>query len=345
MRDQKISKAAAAALLVLVLFADAHAATMPSDSFLLDDVGATILTAADVDPRPARFAFPPGERLVYQIQAAGIAVGTAELRVARWLAHDGHRIAHVVATGRTNDALSVFFPIRDRMEAWIDVDTGRTLRSATWTRHGRRKESVEYATFDQEAHFLERVEEEKHRARLRESGIDLGPRAMDMLEAFYAARSLSLSIGETTRLPVVASRKVYELRLAVAGREEVEWQGTRANAWVVHPSSHLDGEPLGNGRGELRIIEATRGAPLRLDGWFATPSGFRVLGVDATLVTFDGGELAWPLPEGERTAERFASVTTLEGEPDWEIPSAVRLLRRERGLVPYSRKTPISTAR
>jgi len=332
---------AACALLCLALPLAARA----EDGFLLRDEGITALAPADLRERPAKFAFPPGERLTYRIAALGLPVGTARLEVARWIRWGGRRIAHVVATGDTSKGFSLFYPVHDRMEAWIDVDTLRTVRTATWTRHGRHKESLEFSQFDWEAHFVERVEEERHRHRLRETGADLGPDALDPFEAFYAARSIPLAPGARTRLPVVSSRKIYELVLEVDRADRIEWQGAPVDTWVVKPSSRLDGEPMGNGLGELRVGLAARQAPLRLDGWFETTGGFRILGVRARLVEYEPGDPAWPAAEAVPRSDPAFEVVTEEGRPQWTVPTRVAAVRRERGLAPYSRKSPLDEPR
>ena len=311
------------------------------DAFLLDEPDVREITAGELARRPARFAFPRGERLEYSIRYLGVPVATASLEVARFVAWRGQRFAHVVGVGDTNDFFSAFYPIHDRTEAWIDLDTLRTYRTATWTRHGRDKETHERIDFDWDAHFLRMVEDKTHRARRREVGFDFGPFVHDTFDAFYAIRALDLGEERPAVIPVYANNKVYSLKVEVDRRDTIDWQGDAVETMVVRPSSLLDGEPMGNGVGELHIRTEGRRVPLALDGWFETPSGFKIGGVQATLVAYEPGDSGWPVSAPARIPVQHFPIETREGQPVWEAPPAIRQVREARGIEPYSRKSTL----
>lgn len=317
------------------------AAPAAAEPYLLDEADVREISAADLVARPASFAFPRGERLEYSVRYWGVPVATATLEVARWIEWQGRRYAHVVGTGDTNAMFSAFYPIHDRTEAWIDLDTLRTQRTATRTRHGRDKETHERVDFDWDAHFLEMVEDKHHRMRRREVGFDFGPFVHDTFDAFYAVRTLPLEVGGTTELPVYASRKVYGLKVTVARRGSMKWNGERYQTLVVRPSSLLDGEALGNGRGELHVQANGRRVPLKLDGWFETTGGFRIGGVYAELVGWERGEEGLAPAEPTPVAWPRMAIETRRGRPIWKAPANVRKARKAQGLRPYSRKIPL----
>ena len=335
---------ACAAIVLLVAVgpaAGSRADVAVGSAYLLDEPDVREITPSELGADPVRFAFPMGERLVYSIRYLGVPVATASLEVARFIEWRGQRFAHVVGIGDTNEFFSAFYPIHDRTEAWIDLDTLRTHRTSTWTRHGRDKETHERIDFDWDAHFLRMVEDKRHRSRRREVGFDFGPFVHDTFDAFYAVRALDLGAKEPAVLPVYANSKVYELKVEVHRQETVEWQGEAVNTLVVRPSSLLDGEPMGNGVGELHVRDEGRRVPLFLKGWFETTNGFRIGGVQATLVDYRAGDLRWPVAAPARTPLPRFSIQTLEGQPVWEAPPAIRQVREARGIAPYSKKVPL----
>jgi hypothetical protein len=317
------------------------AAPLAAEPYLLDDPDARTLSESELAAEPGRFAFPPGERLVYSIRYWGVPVATARLEVARFLEWEGRRYAHVVGVGDTNDVFSTFYPIHDRTEAWIDLDTLRTHRTATHTRHGHDKETHERVDYEWDAHFLHMVEVKRHAKRRREVGFDFGPFVHDTFDAFYAVRALPLDVGSTAQLPIYANRKIYGLKVKVDRRERIEWNDERVETLVVKPRSLLDGAALGNGRGELHVRAEGRRVPLRLNGWFETTGGFKIGGVKAELVDWQPGDDGFVAAEAPPLRAAEVAVETRRGKPVWKVPDAVKQTRRERGLSAYSRKIPL----
>lgn len=326
---------------LVFLLAAGSVASIDGEGFLLDAPDVREIAPSELTERPARFAFPRGERLEYEVRYLGVPVATATLEVARFIEWRGQRFAHVVGVGNTNSFFSAIYPIHDRTEAWIDLDTLRTHRTSTWTRHGRNKETYERTDFDWDAHFLRMVEDKKHRARRREVGLDFGPFVHDTFDAFYTVRSLALEDGTVAEIPVYANRKVYSLRVEVDRRETIDWHGESVETLVVRPTSQLDGEPLGNGHGELHMRADGRRIPLALDGWFETTSGFRIGGVQATLVAWERGDRAWPVGHPAREPISPFTLETRRGLPVWDAPARIQREREARGIEPYSRKTSL----
>lgn len=318
-------------------------APLAAEPYLLDDPGARELSRTEMAAEPGRFSFPPGEKLVYSVRYWGVPVATASLEVVRFLEWQGRRYAHVVGVGDTDAVFSAFYPIHDRTEAWIDLDTLRTHRTATHTRHGRDKETHERVDYEWDAHFLHMVEVKHHAKRRREVGFDFGPFVHDTFDAFYAVRTMPLDVGSTAQLPVYANRKVYGLKIEVDRLERIKWNGERVETLVVKPRGLLDGDALGNGRGELHVRADGRRVPLRLNGWFETTGGFKIGGVRAELVSWQPGKGGFVADEPAPNHPAELAIETRRGKPVWKVPDEVKQTRRERGLTAYSRKIPLDT--
>jgi hypothetical protein len=329
-------------LLLLVRAAPAAAPDGPRD-YLLDEPGLSTLTARQAAARPGRFAFPPGERLVYAVRYLGVPIGHVWLEVARWIERDGRRLAHLVAGAETNDFWSAIYPIRDVSEAWVDVDRLITVRTRTHTRHGRTREVWEQVDFDWATHYVHIHEEKRHRDRLRRIAFDFGPFVHDTFDLFYALRALPLEPGFAARLPVYANRKVYAFHVDVVRRERTDTDlFGEVPALVLQPYDVLDGKPAGGGEGEVWVREGPRRVPLRVVGWFRTTDHFRVGGVVAELVDYRERTAGWPEPPTPRHEPRPWPEPTEDGRPRWEPPEAVRAARRAAGVEPLDRKWSLS---
>ncbi len=305
------------------------------EPFLLDAPGLRVLGPEALAARPSRFPFAVGERLDYDVAWWGIAVGRASLEVARLVEWQGARLAHVVATARTNDFFSVFYRVDDRSESWIDVDRLRTLRTATLTRHAD-KETWEEVEFDWTTHLVHVVEEKRHAVRVKSAVLDTGPFLYDTFDVFYALRGLPLEIGLAAELPVYASRKVYGLHVDVERREAVDDPVLGATeAFVLRPYDSLDGEPQDDGAGEVWVDARAPHVPIRLRGWFRTVSErLRVGGVRVSLAGYRARAEGWPVPSFHTTPARPWPARTKRGTPEWDVPPTVAAAREARGEAP-----------
>jgi hypothetical protein len=319
-------------LCVAIAFAG-MASAAPASELLLDAPGLRTLSPAEATARHARFRFPPGERLEYEVRYFGVPVGLAAIEVTRWLEVDGQRLAHVVATARTNDFFSRVYRIDDRTEAWIDVDRNVTLRTATHTRHGRRKEVYEEIEFDWETHFVHVFEAKRHRRRLERVSFDVGPFVHDIVDLFYAIRALPLEEGYSVKLPVYASSKVYGFQIDVEERESIATPAFgEVEALRLRPSDVLDGVPAESGSGRVWIGSGPHHVPLRAKGWFKTTESFHVGSIEAVLVAYRAAERTWAVPALAPDAVRSRLPATVDGRPHWDPPPAVREARARSGV-------------
>ncbi|MCP5068358.1 MAG: DUF3108 domain-containing protein [bacterium] len=325
------------ALMVLLAIGAAVPEATPAvaEAFLLEAPDLRVLEPEALSEAPADFPFAIGERLDYDVSWWGISVGRASIEVARLVEWRGTRLAHVVATARTNDFFSLLYPVDDRSESWIDVDRMRTLRTATLTRHAD-KETWEEVEFDWATHLVHVVEEKRHANRVKTAVLDTGPYLYDTFDAFYALRTLPLEIGQGGDLPVYASRKIYGLHVEVERREQVDDPVLGSiGAWVLRPSDSLDGEIQDDGAGEVWVSAAAPHVPIRLRGWFRTVSErLRVGGVKIVLAGYRGASPGWPKPLFRTAPARPWPGRTKLGAPDWEVPPAVRAARVAGGEEP-----------
>ena len=317
-------------LLALVALATpAHAAPC----HLLARPETRVLTPADLREKPVAFPFAPGERMEWGVRYFGIEVGRAAVEVVRFIEVHGRRVAHVVGTARTNAIFSVFYRVDDRTEAWIDADALLTLRTATHTRHGRRREVYEEVEFDWPTRFVKVFEARRHSADAQRIEFDFGPFAHDTFDALYVLRSLPLKTGDRVRLPVYATQKIYEFEIAVGEPATIRSPVLgRVEALAVRPLNRLDGEAQGDGRGRAWVTDDERRIPVRANGWLRSTQGLRIGGLRAELVDYRAGDPGWPAPRSATRPKSPPLPPTVEGRPSWDAPPDIQEVRRHREM-------------
>ncbi|MDJ0788327.1 MAG: DUF3108 domain-containing protein [Myxococcota bacterium] len=321
-----------ACFLVALCLGAAAPAEAPEVLPLLSAPGARDLRVEELLEEPPRFRFPPGERVVFEVRYLGIPVGFVTKEVARIVSFRGRRIAHLVGTARTNAFFSALFRIDDRSEAFVDIDSFRTLQTATRTRHGRRREVYEEVAFDWETHFVH-VLEDKRWKRTREYSLDFGPDVYDAFDVVYAVRSMPLEPGTESAVPVYASFKIYGLEVPVEAREPIE-TGPLGIVTAVRlaPRNTLDGESQGDGRGQVWLAADGRRVPLRVVGWMRPYTGFRIGAIRAELVEYAAGDPSWEALAPQPVPPRAGVARTERGRPVWRAPREILLARGHLGI-------------
>jgi hypothetical protein len=321
----------AVAALVGLAIIDAPAA-LRAEAWLLDEPGLRELAPADVAARPARFPFPVGERLEYAVSWHGVPAGRVAIEIARFVARGDERWAHVVATADTNPLFSVVYPLHDRSEAWIDLDSCATVRTrAVELRPGKHyDESVDY---DWRTHFLHARLDKLHKRERRDLFFDFGPFAHDTSDVVFALRAQPLAPGFSIGLPTYANRRLFELRIDVAAGPRIETAPFGAvDTLAVRPSTRVDGAVIGAGEGVVLVAGPAR-VPVRLDGWIRTTVGAtRLGGLRAELVGYTPSAPGWPAADAPALAVDAPMPPTRKGVPIWDPPAAVRAARDAAGV-------------
>lgn len=182
-----------------------------------------------------------GERLLYAMTILGIAAGEVAL-TAVIDESEGRPALRLEMTIATNEGISKFFLVRDRLTSWVDPETLASLCFHKHTVEGGR-EREETITFDSE----ERV------ARRGDKVIPIALPAFDSLSSFYLVRTLPLHAGEPVQLNVVA-KDAFRLRVEVQGRERVTTPAGTFRTVRVEPKS--PGENL-IGKGKNLVLWLT----------------------------------------------------------------------------------------
>jgi hypothetical protein len=165
-------------------------------------------------PTPTHFKV--GERLTYGLSWGVIAAGTAVLEVAERQSLSGRSVVKLIHTARSNEFVSVFYPVNNRVESLMDEEAAYPHQLLFKRREGKRKNDIE-VLFDQAA----------HKATVTKDGntetMEVPPDVQDTLSVIYFFRTLrAVDVGASTIIHVNHDRKNYRLELRVEGMERLK---------------------------------------------------------------------------------------------------------------------------
>jgi hypothetical protein len=158
----------------------------------------------------------PGERLKYSINWMGTNAGMAILDVGYPVTLESGRAAQIISIARSNDFISRFFPVEDRVVTYMDISKLLPLRSKISQSEGSRYKNREMR-FDRIHHKVREIEEGK------ETTYDIDPQAQDSLSVLYYFRTLEFPPpGNSIFLKVYEGGKNWDLEIKILGNETVD---------------------------------------------------------------------------------------------------------------------------
>jgi hypothetical protein len=166
-----------------------------------------------------------GERLDFEITYGGIPAGNASLEV-KGVDTPGGEVLRITSRAQSNDVISVFFRVDDRLIADVDASTLESVHFEKRLREGP-FEKDECATYGHgESGGVVRTKD-------REYAVEPGTR--DILSALYYVRGQDLEVGQDVLVNTFEGGKNYRARVKVLRRERVSVGGDEIDCLVIEP--------------------------------------------------------------------------------------------------------------
>jgi len=203
-------------------------------------LAATLAGAADPALEPAvgpggTPAVPPfgaGESMTFDLKWGFVSGGTAVLAIPKVVMERGFLCYHIVSVAESNSFISVFFPVRDVAESFLDVRELVTRRFEKRLREGDYR-AHDLVLFDHDRHVA--YYPDKHRA------VPISLDAQDVLSSLYFVRMMDLDVGKSVYIENHADKKNYPLEIKVLRRERVSVPAGRFDCLVVEPIMRSSG--------------------------------------------------------------------------------------------------------
>jgi hypothetical protein len=180
--------------------------------------------------------FAPGERLTFELRWENIPAGSAQLEVLPIKDINGQAVYHFVMTARSNSFVDLFYKVRDRIDAFADMEMTRSVYYAKKQNgHRNKHEIVEFDWNEGQAHYSTPEDENQP--------IDLMPGSFDPLSAFYYTRMALLNGARILERPVTDGKKNVIGRARIVAREKITLSnGASFDTYCLEPElKHVGG--------------------------------------------------------------------------------------------------------
>ena len=185
--------------------------------------------------------YGPGERMVFSIGYGPVTAGEGILEVLGVTEYKGHTCYHIQSKANSNRFFSSVYKVRDQITSYIDVETLYSRYFNKRLREGDYKKSVE-VDFD---HLAQEARYADGQVLPIASGVQ------DVLSAFFFVRNLDLKAGDVYEVPAHSSRRSYNLKVIIHGKETVSVEAGTWSCFVVEPV--IEGEGLFKHEGKLTL--------------------------------------------------------------------------------------------
>jgi hypothetical protein len=172
-------------------------------------------------------AFKEGEKLTFDVKYGFVTAGIATMQIPKIKRISGRDAYHVNFEVNTVPSFDIFYKVRDRYETYIDVEGIFPWRFEQHIREG--KYSRDFSAF---------FDQRKGKAKTRDGEYDIPKYVLDIVSAFYYARTLdysNLNVDDRIPLQNFYKNKVYDLDVKYLGRETIEVPAGKFDCIIVEP--------------------------------------------------------------------------------------------------------------
>jgi hypothetical protein len=207
---------------------------------------------------PSAFAVP--ERLRYAISWAGLPVGESTLVVQDLVEAAGGPVYHFSSTARSNHVLRLLYPVRTRIDSYVDAERFLPIRYTMTGRQGFRVRDRELR-FDQFNHSVELIMDGRARVYPTVDAVQ------DPLSAlYYYRRTARMTPGEVVRIPVHDRKRPKEIAVTAGPVESIATDIGTFQAVRLKIKQEEEGIFLHEGDITLWMSADEHRLPLRMEG-------------------------------------------------------------------------------
>ena len=207
------------------------------------------------------FPFYPGEKLTFQLKWTFVPAGEGVLEILPIETIKGVKAYHFVLTARSNSFVDFFYKVRDRIDAYTDIEMTHTILYKKKQREGKTKKDV-VVDFNWD----------NNRARYSSMNnarepIDILKGSFDPLSAFYYARLFDLKEKLIIERPVTDGKKCIIGKAFVIKRETLQLASGTYDTYLIEPDiKHVGGvfEKKKNAKIQVWVTADKRRMPVKI---------------------------------------------------------------------------------
>ena len=204
-------------------------------AFIVTAIIAISGASAKLKANEVDLPFSPGEKLTFSLKWIFIPVGEAVLEVLPVETLNDIKAFHFAMTATTNSFFDKLHKVRDRIDAYTDVEMTHSVLYKKKQREGSRKRDV-----------VVNIDWQKNQAQYSNFNnermpIDLLPGAFDPLSSFYFMRLLDLK-NEVLKRPVTDGKRCVVGKATVIKRETIKVGNNTYDTYLIEPElKHIRG--------------------------------------------------------------------------------------------------------
>jgi hypothetical protein len=200
------------------------------------------------------------EELYYRMTFLGVTAGYARFTIMGKTIIDGRQAWHLHVRGWTSQFLSVFYPVNNIMDYYLDVKTLAPIRIDT-TKNEKKKFSDGIALYDQEKGEITYWD---RAMKNMEKKVEVVPNVHDPVSAVYYFRARETGNPERVR-NMYAGRKMWQIASKTIGAETIpDEQGRMVETIIIKPLIRRDGKIEDKGDIKLWMTNDDRHVPIRI---------------------------------------------------------------------------------
>jgi len=181
--------------------------------------------------QPKFYPFESGEKAVYRASWNGIPVATAEIHTTPvWI--DGKKFYQVKVDAKTSKALDLVWKMRDTISSIFEARTLLPSRFVFNQRENSRVIDTDAQYNDGTKKWAVNRQQKGKKTRIYEFDSE---NTLDPITAVYLARSVDFKVGDRLYFNVFGGRYRYLLELAIAGRETIQLNSGKVDAFKIVP--------------------------------------------------------------------------------------------------------------
>jgi hypothetical protein len=205
--------------------------------------------------------FQPGEKLTFQLRWTIIPAGESTLEVLPMETINGIKAYHFLLTAESNAFVDVFYKVRDRIDAYVNVDVSNSILYKKKQNEGKshRDIVVKFDWQNQKAQYTNFKE--------KLAPIDILPGSFDPLSAFYFIRLVDFKGKSTIERPITDGKECIIGRLSVIKRETIHVKSGTYDTYLIEPEiKHIGGvfEKSKNAKIQLWVTADKRKIPVKI---------------------------------------------------------------------------------
>lgn len=173
--------------------------------------------------------FYPGERLTFKLKWTFIPAGEAVLEVLPAEVIHNVKVYHFLLTARTNSFIDNFYKVRDRIDAYADIEMTRSIMYKKQQREGttRRDVTVDFNWEKNEVVYAALKD--------KKAPVKLMPGSFDPLSAFYYIRFFDFKENTAIERPVTDGKKCVMGKAFVIKKETIKIGKETYISFLIEP--------------------------------------------------------------------------------------------------------------